>query len=174
MTSHCNLRKHETSGSHDGPSSTTATLCCRPVRARKPFVLSHYSSHSRRRTAGRCVRSSRTFPAPRCRWRHSDSCQFKTLLIAAPPRIKYPTHGVKNAALPWAEKSSRFTTIMFERFAIDLLMAAQTVKGAKGILRASWDETWHILKKAVARGQARKTDKVMPRPGIDEKAFRKG
>jgi transposase len=107
------------------------------------------------------------------RWRHLDSCQFKTLLIAAPPRIKCPTHGVKNAALPWAEKSSRFT-MMFERFAINLLMAAQTVKGAKGFLRASWDETWHILKKAVVRGQARKTDKVLPRPGIDEKAFRKG
>lgn len=107
------------------------------------------------------------------RWRHLDSCQFKTLLIASPPRIKCPNHGVRNAALPWAEKGSRFT-MMFERFAIDLLMAAQTVKGAMGILRASWDETWHILTKAVARGQARKTDKVMPRLGIDEKAFRKG
>ena len=107
------------------------------------------------------------------RWRHLDSCQFKTLLIATPPRIKCPTHGVKNAALPWAEKGSRFT-MMFERFAIDVLMAAQTVKGAMGILRASWDETCHILQKAVARGQARKTDKVMPRLGIDEKAFRKG
>ncbi len=25
------------------------------------------------------------------RWRHLDSCQFKTLLIAAPPRVKCPT-----------------------------------------------------------------------------------
>jgi len=64
--------------------------------------------------------------------------------------------------------------MLFERFAIDVLLAAQTVKGAKGILRTSWDETWHILKKAVARGKARKTDKIMPHIGIDEKAFRKG
>jgi len=87
--------------------------------------------------------------------------------------VNCPTHGVKNVKLPWAEKGSRFT-MMFERFAIDVLLAAQTVKGAKGILRTSWDETCHILKKAVARGKARKTGEVMPRIGIDEKAFRKG
>ncbi len=75
--------------------------------------------------------------------------------------------------LPWAEKGSRFT-MLFERFAIDVLQASQTVKGAQGILRTSWDETWHILEKAVARGKARKSKNVMPRIGIDEKAFRKG
>lgn len=107
------------------------------------------------------------------RWRHLDSCQFKTVLIARTPRIKCPEHGVKNATVPWAEKGSRFT-LMFERFAIDVLLAAQTVKGAQSILRTSWDETWHILSKAVERGKARKTDKAMPRIGIDEKAFRKG
>lgn len=46
------------------------------------------------------------------RWRHLDSCQFKTLLIAAPPRVKCPRHGVKNASLPWAEKGSRFTMLL--------------------------------------------------------------
>lgn len=106
------------------------------------------------------------------RWRHLDSCQFKTLLIAAPPRVKYPTHGVKNASLPWAEKGSRFT-MLFERYAIDVLQAAQTIKCAQAILRTSWDETWHILEKAVARGKAFKTKPVVPRIGIDEKAFRK-
>jgi len=102
-----------------------------------------------------------------------DSCQFKTLLIAAPPRVRCSTHVVKNATLPWAEKGSRFM-MLFERFSIDVLQAAQTVKGAQGILRSGWDETWHILEKAVARGKARKTKKIMPRVGIDEKAFRKG
>lgn len=95
------------------------------------------------------------------------------MLIARTPRVKCPEHGVKNAAVPWAEKGSRFT-LMFERFAIDVLLAAQTVKGAQSILGTSWDETWHILTKAVQRGKARKTDKAMPRIGIDEKAFRKG
>lgn len=107
------------------------------------------------------------------RWRHLDTMQYRTILHAEPPRVKCPEHGVKQVQLPWAEKNSRFT-LLFERFSIDVLLATQTVQGAAGILRASWDETWHILKKAVARGKARKTDTVMPRIGIDEKAFRKG
>lgn len=111
--------------------------------------------------------------APARRWRHLDTMQFKTILHAAPPRVNCPEHGVKQVKLPWAEKGSRFT-LFFERFAIDVLLAAQTVKGAQGILQTSWDETWHILRKAVARGKARKTEKAMPRIGIDEKAFRKG
>lgn len=110
---------------------------------------------------------------PARQWRHLDTMQFKTILHARTPRVKCPEHGVKQVRLPWAEKSSRFT-LLFERFAIDVLLATQTVKGAQSILKTSWDETWHVLKKAVARGQARKTDKTMPRIGIDEKAFRKG
>jgi transposase len=106
-------------------------------------------------------------------WRHLDSCQFKTLLVARPPRVKCPEHGVRNVSLPWAEKSSRFT-ILFERFAIDLLLATQTVTGAMGILRTTWDETWHFLQRAVRRGRERKVAKPLPRIGIDEKAFRKG
>lgn len=31
--------------------------------------------------------------------------------------------------------------MLFERFAIDVLQAAQTVQGAQGILRTNWDET---------------------------------
>jgi len=111
--------------------------------------------------------------APPRQWRHLDSCQFKTILHASIPRVKCPEHGVRQAEVPWALKGSRFT-ILFERFAIDVLLATQTVKGARGILRISWDQTWNILERAVARGKARKEKVVMPRIGIDEKAFSKG
>ena len=127
-----------------------------------------------------------TFSCPECenqlschdhteerRWRHLDSCQFKTILVARIPRVKCPVHGVKNANVPWAEKHSRFT-IMFERFAIDVLLATQTVKGAMSILGTKWDQTWNIIKRAVARGKLRKQPTEMPRVGIDEKAFKKG
>jgi transposase len=107
------------------------------------------------------------------RWRHLDSCQFKTILVACVPRVKCPEHGVKTAQAPWAEKHSRFT-LLFERFAIDVLLATQTVKGAQEILRTTWDETWHIVKRAVRRGKARKEARPIPRIGIDEKAFVKG
>ena len=84
-----------------------------------------------------------------------------------------PTHGVKTVVVPWAEKSSRFT-LMFVRFAIDILLATQTVAGACSLLRTSWDETWSILEKDVERGKAHKVNDPMPRIGIDEKVFRKG
>ncbi len=50
---------------------------------------------------------------------------------------------------------------MFERFAIDLLRATQTgtVTVAMGILRISWDQTWHIIARAVKLGLARKEQK---------------
>jgi transposase len=79
---------------------------------------------------------------------------------------------VKTVQVPWAQGRSRFT-LLFERFAIDVLQATQTVTGAAGLLRTSWDETWHILERAVQRGQARKQPEVMPLIGIDEKAFAK-
>ena len=107
------------------------------------------------------------------RWRHLDTMQFKTILIARQPRVDCPEHGVKIAPVPWAEKNSRFT-ILFERFAIDVLLMTQTVQGAEVILRASWDEVWHILWKAVRRGRSRKQVLPLPRIGLDEKAFRKG
>lgn len=106
-------------------------------------------------------------------WRHLDSCQFKTILHASIPRVECPTHGVKQVNVPWAEKGSRFT-ILFERFAIEVLLATQNVKGAMGILRTKWDQTWSIVERAVARGQARKQDLPLPHVGIDEKAFLKG
>ena len=106
-------------------------------------------------------------------WRHLDSCQFRTVLHARPPRVNCSTHGVRQVDLPWAEKGGRFTPL-FERFAIDVLLATQTVKGAMSVLDTKWDQTWAILERAVSRGMARKEAQPLPRIGIDEKAFAKG
>lgn len=127
-----------------------------------------------------------SFPCPECArelpcydhaedrcWRHLDSCQFKTILVARPPRVECPEHGVKTVSVPWAQKSSRFT-ILFERLAIDVLLATQTVKGAMTLLRTSWDETWYFVERAVQRGLLRKQATPLPRIGLDEKAFAKG
>jgi transposase len=107
------------------------------------------------------------------RWRHLDSCQFKTFLVTRPPRVKCPEHGVKTILVPWAERGCRFTSL-FERFALDVLLATQTVAGAMWLLQTSWGETWHFLERAVARGLERKEAKLLPRVGIDEKAFARG
>ena len=106
-------------------------------------------------------------------WRHLDTMQFKTVLHAAVPRVKCPEHGVKQVRIPWAEPGSRFT-LLFERFAIDVLLATQNVKGARSILRTGWEQTWNIVRRAVERGKLRKQELPTPRLGIDEKSFAKG
>ena len=101
-------------------------------------------------------------------WRHLDSCQFLTYLHARAPRVDCPEHGVHQARPPWAEPMSRFTTL-FERLAIDVLQACD-VKSAAGLLRISWDEAWHLMGRAVARGLAAKPVRVPAHLGVDEKA----
>ena len=58
--------------------------------------------------------------APERRWRHLDTMQFETVLVARIPRVNCPEHGVKTIEVPWAGKNSRFT-LMFEAFAIRVL-----------------------------------------------------
>jgi len=112
-----------------------------------------------------CPECSETLPCydhtSQRQWRHRDSCQFKTMLHASIPRVNCPQHGVKQVRVPWAEKGSRFT-ILFERFAIQVLLATQTVTGAMSILRTKWDQPWSIVERAVARGKVRKESRAVP------------
>lgn len=105
-------------------------------------------------------------------WRHLDSCQFRTLLHARPPRVKCPEHGVRQARLPWAEPGSRFT-LLFEALAIDVLLSTD-VKKAATLLRLTWDEAWHIMERAVVRGRGAKPEAMPSMIGVDEKAIAKG
>jgi transposase len=105
-------------------------------------------------------------------WRHLDTCQYQTILHAAPPRTNCPEHGIRVVRLAWAEPGSRFTAL-FERLAIDWLkVASQKAVGEQ--LDLSWDEIHGIMERAVARGLARRQAQPVTRIGIDEKAFRKG
>jgi len=106
------------------------------------------------------------------RWRHLDSCQFKTLLVANVPRVKCPDHGTVTVKVPWAEKHSRFTTY-FERLAIDLMLEC-SISGACELMGISWAEADGIKQRAVRRGLARKPAAPMPALCVDEKSFGRG
>lgn len=110
--------------------------------------------------------------APERSWRHLDTCQFKTFLHARIPRVKCPTHGVKQTKVIWAEEHGRFTAL-FERLAI-LVLKETNIEGAGKILRISWDEAWHIMERAVRRGRERKKRRVVKKMGVDEKSLGKG
>ena len=103
---------------------------------------------------------------------------FGFLPIQDDPYCPRSSGGLSQARRSVRERSlggtPRRFTLLFERFAIEVLQMTQTVKGAMTILRLKWDATWHIIERAVARGKARKQPLPHPRIGIDEKAFAKG
>src|SRR5260370_14857164 len=84
-----------------------------------------------------CHTPASGYDRKRRRWRHLDTCQLQTWIEAEMPRVECPAHGVKQIPVPWAEPGTRFT-LLFERFAIDLLQEC-SVSGAAALLRISWD-----------------------------------
>lgn len=102
------------------------------------------------------------------RWRHLDSCQFKTVLEAAVPVVECSEHGSQTVQVPWAEGSSRFT-LFFERFAIEVLEACPAARAAE-LLDISWDQADGIKQRAVRRGLARRQVSNLEYVCVDEKA----
>ena len=104
-------------------------------------------------------------------WRHLDTCQCQTFLHARLPRTKCPDHGVRQVMAPWAGPGSHFT-LLCESWLIDTLQECD-VSGVTRLTGTSWDESWRVMAKAVARGQARKERRIPEYMSIDEKAFAK-
>jgi transposase len=82
-----------------------------------------------------------------------------------------PTHGVLQIRVPWATPGSQFT-MLFERLVIDWLQIAATSAVARR-LQLSWDEAWGIMRRAVARGLARRGALELTHVGVDEKSFQR-
>jgi transposase len=106
------------------------------------------------------------------RWRHLDTCQYRTVLHAQVPRSDCPEHGPRVVKLPWAETGSRFTEL-FEALAISWLKQASQ-KAVAEQLQLSWDEIHLIQDRAVKRGLKRRQAEEIRHLGVDEKAFQKG
>jgi transposase len=106
------------------------------------------------------------------RWRHMDTCQFKTILEAAVPLVECSAHGAQTVQVPWAEGSSRFT-LFFESFAVQVLEACPTARAGE-LLRVSWDEADGIKQRAVRRGMARRQISNLEYVCVDEKAVGQG
>jgi len=109
--------------------------------------------------------------SPERRWRHLDTCQYRTVLVARIPRVQCPEHGVRQITIPWGEDRSRFTAL-FEATAIRLLQET-TLLGLTRIMGLSWDEAEGIMRRAVARGLARREDRPVRLIGVDETSFQK-
>lgn len=106
------------------------------------------------------------------RWRHLDTCQYQTILIAQVPRADCPTHGIKQMKVPWAQRRSQFTAL-FEGVVI-LWLKETSIQAVSKQFKLSWEEVFGIQQRAVERGLARRKGEVVRYLGIDEKAFVKG
>ncbi len=143
------------------------------VRASEETVLVHVEHEAD--VALRCPECGEAAPgydrAPERRWRHLDTCQFATLLVARIPRVRCAAHGVKQVEVPWAEERSRFTAL-FEAFALRMLEET-TLLGLTRLLRISWHEAEGVLRRGVARGLARRKAEPVRFYGVDETSFQK-
>ena len=111
--------------------------------------------------------------APERIWRHLDTMQFTTLIRARTPRSDCPEHGVKTMQVPWAAPQGRFT-LLFERFAVEVLLASASVSQACELMGISWDTAQEIMRRAVERGLERRQREGLKHLGMDEKSFKRG
>src|SRR5471030_1515571 len=111
--------------------------------------------------------------APERTWRHLDTMQFATLIRARTPRSDCPEHGVKTMQVPWAEPQWRFT-MLFERFAVEVLLASASVSQACELLGLGWETAHEIMRRAVERGLEGRQLEALPHLGMDEKSFGRG
>jgi transposase len=123
----------------------------------------------------RCPDCNKTCPGYDTRersWRHLDTCQFRTLLVADVPRVNCKKHGVKLVNVPWAEPGSHFTALM-EAVVINWLLSLASIKTVAEQMRLSWDEVDGIMGRAVKRGLLRRKRVNVRRIGVDETSFQR-
>jgi transposase len=118
-----------------------------------------------------CGAASARYDSRERRWRHLDTMQYRTVLVADVPRVKCDEHGVRQVRVPWAEPGSGFTAL-FERLAIDWLLVAN-LSAVSRQLRLSWDQMDGIQQRAVARGLARRELAPVRHLGVDETSFQR-
>ena len=97
----------------------------------------------------RCRKACAGYDSRRRSWRHLDSCQYKTFLVADIPRVQCAEHGVMQIDAPWADRGSHFTAL-FECVVVDWLRDAnQSAVGRQ--LQLSWHEVDGIINAIVLK-----------------------
>jgi transposase len=134
-------------------------------------VRVHLVHGATEKTCPECGKVSCGYDSRPRRWRHLDTCQYRTILIAEVPRIECPDHGVLQVRVPWGEPGSRFTA-MFEALVIDWLQEA-SISAVARQLRLSWDGVDAILGRAVRRGLRRRRRALPVHQGVDETSFKR-
>ena len=105
-------------------------------------------------------------------WRHLDFFQHQAYLHARVPRVRCPTHGVRQVALPWARPGSGFT-LLFE--ALLLEFAPHMPVAAIARMVGEHDtRIWRVLEHYVQAARAQLDFSAVTRVGVDETSARRG
>lgn len=120
----------------------------------------------------KCAQVSPRYDHRSRRWRHLDTCQYKTYVVAEVPRVECQEHGCVTIDVPWSEARSRFT-LLFESMVIDWLQGT-SVSGVCRQLDMSWNAVDGIMQRAVVRGQSRQKKQSPTHICIDEVSIKKG
>ena len=105
-------------------------------------------------------------------WQHLSFFQHRTTIRARVPRVRTPSGGVKNVAVPWARPQGGFTLLM-EAFLLAMakVLPVTEISKQSGV---SQDRIWHLIRSRVDE-EWRKADWTsLERLGVDETSTRKG
>lgn len=116
-----------------------------------------------------CGRLAPRYDKRRRQWRHLDTCQFQTKVVADVPRVRCPEHGCLTIQVPWAEGNSRYTALFEARWLKDA-----SIQAVSRQLKLSWTAIDGIMRRAVKRGLETRTSLDVRFLSVDETAFRKG
>jgi transposase len=103
---------------------------------------------------------------------HLDTCQYQTLVHGDIPRVKCQEHGALQVEVPWAERNARFT-LLFEAFVIDWLKES-SINAVSRRLAISWNAIDGIMRRAVERGLAARSNVDVQHLAVDEVCSKKG
>jgi transposase len=118
-----------------------------------------------------CGKPCPRYDKRRRQWRHLDTCQYQTYVIAEVPRVECREHGCLMIDVNWAERRSRFT-LMFEAMIIEWLLDT-SISAVARHFAVSWNAVDGIMRRAVRRGLARRKRLNIKRIGVDEVSFKK-
>lgn len=105
-------------------------------------------------------------------WRHLDFFQHQAYLHARVPRVRCPTHGVRQVDVPWARPGSGFT-LLFE--ALIMAMAPHmTMRAISDRVGEHDTRLWRIVMHYTDAGRAREDMRGVRHVGVDETASRRG
>ena len=130
-------------------------------------VVVHVEHDGEALSCPQCGQPARRYDTRRRRWRHLDTCEYRTIVAAEMPRVHCERHKVKQVGAPWSESRSRFTA-PFEAVVIDWLKEASTAAVALQ-MGLSWDEDGrdHAARRAARVGASRGAGAAAHRRGRD-------